>query len=82
MTDQTNHRESAPAGLTPATFHAQPGVADWRVTSWGPQACFRSSSLDAAAQLLPVVLSAAAEYAVEPDVDLRAEAIVIRIPYR
>jgi len=82
MTDQTNHRENAPVGLTPATFHAQPGVADWRVTSWGPQACFRSSSLDAAAQLLPVVLSAAAEYAVEPDVDLRAEAIVIRIPYR
>ena len=28
------------AGYTPAAFHEQPGVADWRVTSWGPQAEF------------------------------------------
>lgn len=53
---------AAPAGLTPAAFHAKSGVADhWRVTSWGPQACFSSTSLRDAAQLIPVIVQAADE---------------------
>ena len=74
--------EPTSAGFTPAAFHEQPGVADWRVTSWGPQACFSSSSLGHAAQLIPVVVRASEEFEVQPDVDLRPEAIVIRIHYR
>jgi 4a-hydroxytetrahydrobiopterin dehydratase len=73
---------TADNGFTPASFHAEPGVDDWRVTSWGPQACFRAASLDAASALVPVVVEAARQYSVDPDVDLRPEAIVIRVPYR
>ena len=73
---------TAAHGFTPASFHAEPGVADWRVTSWGPQACFRAASLDAAAALVPAIVAAAHQHSVEPDVDLRSEAVVIRIPYR
>jgi 4a-hydroxytetrahydrobiopterin dehydratase len=69
-------------GFTPAGFHAEPGVEDWRVTSWGPQGCFRAASLDAAAALVPAVVEAARQHSIDPDVDLRPEAIVIRIPYR
>lgn len=82
MTDQTAHPENHSAGFTPATFHQQAGVGHWRVTSWGPQACYRASALDAAARLVPAILAAAALHTVQPDVDLRAEGVVIRIPYR
>lgn len=34
-----------PATLSPAEFHRQPGVSDWRVTSSGPQAVFTATSL-------------------------------------
>jgi len=71
-----------PMLFTPAAFHTQPGVTDWRVTSWGPQACFASTSLRNAAQLIPVIVDAADRFGVEPDVDLRPEAVVIRIHYR
>ncbi|WP_189667262.1 VOC family protein [Promicromonospora soli] len=70
------------AGLTAAEFHASPGVEDWRVTSWGPQACFRSASLSQAAGLLPAVVDAAARFDLSPDVDVRPEAVIVRIPYR
>jgi 4a-hydroxytetrahydrobiopterin dehydratase len=73
---------TADEGFTPASFHAEPGVDDWRVTSWGPQACFRAASLDAAASLVPVIVEAGRRNSVDPDVDLRPEAIVIRVPYR
>ena len=75
----TDKRE--PKGLSPATFHAREGVADWNVTSWGPQACFRGSSLAHTASIVPRILAAAARFDLEPDVDLRPEAIVVRIPY-
>jgi 4a-hydroxytetrahydrobiopterin dehydratase len=70
------------AGLSPATFHERPGVADWSVTSWGPQACFRAESLSAAGSLVPAVIDAAARFGIEPDIDLRPEGVVVRIPYR
>lgn len=69
-------------GLTPAGFHREPGVEDWRVTSWGPQACFRAGSLAEAATLLTAIVSAAEKFGVEPDVDLRPEGVVVRIHYR
>ena len=74
--------ESAEQGITPAQFHKFDGVEDWRVTSWGPQACFRASSLLEAARLVPAIVAAGAEFAVDPDVDLRREAVIVRVPYR
>jgi 4a-hydroxytetrahydrobiopterin dehydratase len=71
-----------PAGFTPSTFHEQPGVSDWRVTSWGPQAVYTASSLQEASRLLAEILEAAAAHSIDPDVDLRREAVVVRIPYR
>ncbi|WP_029290512.1 VOC family protein [Cellulomonas sp. HZM] len=69
-------------GLTPAAFHTRPGVEDWRVTSWGAQACFRAGSLAQAAALVAPVVDAASRLGVAPDVDLRPEAVVVRIPHR
>lgn len=69
-------------GLTAAEFHTRSDVGDWRVTSWGPQACFTSTSLRQAASLLPAVIEAAERFGLSPDVDLRPEAIIVRIPYR
>jgi 4a-hydroxytetrahydrobiopterin dehydratase len=74
--------EQASPGFTPAEFHKQPGVSDWRVTSWGPQACFRTATLAEAVGLLPAIVDAAKQYEFEPDVDLRPEAVVVRIHYR
>jgi 4a-hydroxytetrahydrobiopterin dehydratase len=72
--------ENETDGLSAADFHAQPGVDDWRVTSWGPQACFRTSSLQEAARLTEAVVSAATRIGLDPDIDVRAEAVVVRIP--
>jgi 4a-hydroxytetrahydrobiopterin dehydratase len=72
----------AAAGLTPAQFHAQPDVQDWRVTSWGPQACFRTGSLSQGIELLSAIADAARQFEIEPDIDLRPEAVVVRIHYR
>jgi len=68
-------------GLTPAKFHASDGVADWRVTGTGPQAVFRATSLDQAATLVADVVSAATEFGLRPDIDLRPEGVVVRLPY-
>ncbi len=74
--------DAAPEGLTPAAFHQQPGVTDWRVTNTGPQAVFLSSSLGAGARLVPAVVAAAERTGIEPDVDLRAEAVIVRVHNR
>jgi 4a-hydroxytetrahydrobiopterin dehydratase len=74
--------DDVPTGFTPATFHEQSGVSDWRVTSWGPQAVYTASSLQEASRLLAGILEAAAAHSIDPDVDLRSEAVVVRIPYR
>ena len=71
-----------PAGFTPAQFHRQPGVENWRVTSWGPQFCVRTESLAEGAQLLSAIADAAKLLDLEPDVDIRPEAVVVRIHYR
>jgi len=69
-----------PEAITAAQFHAHPGVDDWRVTSWGPQACFRTSSLQEAARLTDAIVAAATRLRLDPDIDLRPEAVVVRIP--
>lgn len=68
--------------ISPAEFHRAEGVGDWRVAATGPQAVFTASSLAQAASLLAPALAAAEKLALLPDIDLRAEAIVVRVPYR
>lgn len=74
--------KDAGEGITPAEFHAARGVDDWRVTAWGPQAVYRVTTLRHAADLVPGILEAANDFSVQPDLDLRAEAVVVRIHYR
>lgn len=66
--------------MTPAEFLASHGVNDWAVTGWGPQAVFTADSLAHAAELIPAIVDAAGRLALSPDVDLRAEAIVVSVP--
>ena len=66
--------------ISPAQFHRATGVADWRVTAIGPQAVFVAPSLIEGSRLVPVVVAAAERHGVRPDVDLRPEAVVVRVP--
>ena len=66
--------------MSPAQFHRATGVADWRVTALGPQAVFVAPSLIEGSRLVPVVVAAAERHGVRPDVDLRPEAVVVRVP--
>jgi len=68
--------------ISPARFHRAPGVSDWRVTSTGPQAVFAAASLSHAAGLVAPIVAAAERSGVLPDVDVRPEAVVVRIPIR
>jgi 4a-hydroxytetrahydrobiopterin dehydratase len=74
--------ESDSGRLTPAQFHRAPGVSDWRVTSVGPEAAFRASSLSHAGRLVAPVVAAADESEMLVDIDLRPEGVVVRVPYR
>ena len=65
-----------------AEFHRAPGVADWRVTGSGPQAVFTAASLAQAAELLAPVVEAAERFGILPDVDVRPEGVVVKVPYR
>jgi hypothetical protein len=65
--------------ILPAQFHRADGVADWRVTSGGPQAVFVATSMAHAARLVGPVIEAAERAGIEPDIDLRAEAVIVRI---
>ena len=78
MADSTNE----PEWITPAEFHRRDGVADWRVTGSGPQAVFAATSLEQAARLVAPVVVAAESFGVLPDIDVRPEAVVVRIPDR
>ena len=68
--------------ISPAEFHRAPGVADWRVTGTGPQAVFTATSLAHAASLIAPIVSAAERFGVLPDVDVRPEAVIVRVPQR
>lgn len=88
MTDPTDPASSSRAQrpdsplISAAVFHAAEGVADWRVTSTGPQAVFLADSLAHAARLVAPAVEAAEQHGVDPDIDVRPEAVVVRIPYR
>lgn len=69
-----------PDALTPARFHQRPGVTDWRVPATGPQAVFLASSLAQGAQLVAKVVAAAERSSIEPDIDLRPEGVIVRVP--
>lgn len=73
---------SESGGISAAQFHRAPGVSGWRVTGTGPQAVFTAASLSHAAGLVASVVAAAERFGVLPDVDVRPEAVVVRIPYR
>lgn len=68
--------------ISAAEFHRAPGVSDWRVTGTGPQAVFTATSLAQAAGLVTPVVAAAERFGVLPDVDVRPEGVVVRIPDR
>jgi len=68
--------------ISAAEFHRARGVSDWRVTATGPQAVFAAVSLAHAANLAAPVVAAAERFGVLPDIDVRPEAVVVRVPYR
>jgi hypothetical protein len=72
---------SEPDGISAAQFHRAPGVSDWRVTATGPQAVFTAGSLAQAATLVSLAVAAAERYGILPDIDVRPEAAVVRVPY-
>ncbi|MCR2826261.1 VOC family protein [Microbacterium sp. zg.Y909] len=78
MDESTN----APAGISAAEFHRAPDVVDWRVTEVGPHAVFTATSLAQAAELIGPIVAAAERFGILPDVDLRPEGVVVRVPNR
>lgn len=73
---------SASHVMSAAEFHRAPGVSDWRVTGTGPQAVFLATSFSHAASLLAPVVDASKRLGVLPDVDVRPEGVVVRVPNR
>ncbi|MFB7884319.1 VOC family protein [Microbacterium sp. NPDC056057] len=67
--------------ISAAGFHRAPGVSDWRVTGTGPQAVFTATSLSHAAGLVAPIVAAAERFGLRPDIDVRPEGVVVRIPY-
>jgi pterin-4a-carbinolamine dehydratase len=68
--------------VSAAEFHRGQGVSDWRVTATGPQVVFTATSLSHAAELVAPVVEAAERFGIRPDIDIRPEAVVVRVPYR
>ncbi len=68
--------------ISAAEFHRAPGVSDWRVMATGPQAVFTATSLSQSADLIAPIVDAAEQFGIRPDVDVRPEAVVVRIPDR
>ena len=68
--------------ISAAEFHRGRGVSDWRVTGTGPQTVFTATSLSRAADLIAPVVAAAEQFGILPDIDVRPEGVVVRIPYR
>lgn len=78
MGESTNGAE----WISAAEFHRAPGVSDWRVTGTGPHAVFTATSLSHAANLVGPIVVAAERFGILPDVDVRPEGVVVRIPHR
>jgi hypothetical protein len=73
---------SGPEWMSAAEFHRALGVSGWRVTSTGPQAVYTATSLADAARLMAPIVDAAERYGVLPDIDVRPEGVVVRVPFR
>ncbi|KJL41143.1 VOC family protein [Microbacterium trichothecenolyticum] len=67
--------------ISAAGFHQASGVSDWRVTGTGPQAVFTATSLSHAAGLVAPIVAAAERFGLRPDIDVRPEGVVVRVPY-
>ncbi len=76
MSDSTSEQGS----ISAAAFHRATGVSDWRVTAAGPQAVFLAGSLAQAAALVGPIVEAAERGGVRPDIDVRPEGVVVRVP--
>lgn len=72
--------QSGSSVISAAEFHRARGVSDWRVTGTGPQAVFTATSLSHAAGLVAPVVLAAERFGILPDIDVRPEGVVVRIP--
>lgn len=77
-----NESTSGSGWISAAEFHRAPGVSDWHVSGTGPQAVFTATSLSHAAGLIAPIVDAAERSGILPDVDVRPEGLVVRIPYR
>ena len=73
---------SGPGWISAAAFHRAPGVTDWRVTGTGPQTVFTATSLSQAADLVAPIVEAASRSGILPDIDVRPEGVVVRVPSR
>ncbi|MGN6742074.1 MAG: VOC family protein [Amnibacterium sp.] len=68
--------------LTALEFSSRPGLADWRVLHAGPTARFRTASMADGARLAAAIAPVADRAAVPVDVDLRTDAVTVRLPVR
>lgn len=76
MDGMTEHAQT----ISSQQFHGEAGVGDWRVVSSGVQALFRASSLRHAGSLVGAVAEAAEQHGILPDIDVRPEAVIVRVP--
>lgn len=66
--------------ISTAEFRRAEEASDWRVTPFGPEAVFTAGSFSRAAELVPPIAASADRTGIQPDVDLRPEGVVVRIP--
>ncbi len=65
--------------MTPARFHAEVGVEDWRVLYVGPCAYFRTGSLTAGVVLVDAIVALAEAADGHPELDLRTRGVTVRL---
>jgi 4a-hydroxytetrahydrobiopterin dehydratase len=66
--------------ITARDFEGADGVGDWRVLGRGACACFRTGSFPAGLELVEAIGALAEGADRRPDVDLRPEAVTVRLP--
>jgi Glyoxalase-like domain len=69
----------SPDWMSAAEFHRREGVSDWRVPDTGAQAVFAATSVAQAASLVAPIVAAAERFGIVPDIDVRAEGVVVRV---
>ncbi|HEY1175181.1 MAG TPA: VOC family protein [Phytomonospora sp.] len=70
--------DDTPPRMTAKSFHAHPGVEDWRVLFWGAHAFYTADSLTHAVALAGEVAAIAADLDHHPDLDVRPHGVTIR----